>query len=42
MVKEALDDAGLELSDVDGVCHAESSMAVAEYLGVHPASPSQR
>ena len=36
MVKEALDDAGLELSDVDGVCHAESSMAVAEYLGVHP------
>jgi acetyl-CoA acetyltransferase len=36
MVLEALDDAGLTLADVDGVCHAESSMAFAEYLGVHP------
>src|SRR5215831_12052316 len=36
MVREALDDAGLTLADVDGVCHAQSSMAFAEYLGVHP------
>jgi acetyl-CoA acetyltransferase len=36
MVLAALEDAGLTLADVDGVCHAESSMAFAEYLGVHP------
>ena len=36
MVQRALDDAGLGLADVDGVCHAESSMALAEYLGIHP------
>ncbi|HUC06103.1 MAG TPA: acetyl-CoA acetyltransferase [Acidimicrobiales bacterium] len=36
MVMAALDDAGLTLADVDGVCHAESSMALAEYLGIHP------
>jgi acetyl-CoA acetyltransferase len=36
MVLAALDDAGLTLADVDGVCHAESSMSFAEYLGVHP------
>jgi acetyl-CoA acetyltransferase len=36
MVLEALDDAGLALADVDGVCHAQSAMAFAEYLGVHP------
>src|SRR3984885_7524693 len=36
MVLEALDDAGLTLADVDGVCHAESSMGFAEYLGVPP------
>jgi acetyl-CoA acetyltransferase len=36
MVLAALDDAGLTLADVDGVCHAESSMGFAEYLGVHP------
>jgi len=36
MIKAALDDAGLEVADVDGVCHAESSMALAEYLGIHP------
>ena len=35
MVKEALDDAGLKLSDIDGVCHSGSSMAFAEYLGIH-------
>jgi acetyl-CoA acetyltransferase len=36
MILAALDDAGLSLSDVDGVCHAESSMALAEYLNIHP------
>jgi acetyl-CoA acetyltransferase len=36
MVREALDDAGLTISDVDGVCHAGSSMQFAEYLGIHP------
>ena len=32
----ALEDAGLTLADVDGVCHPESAVAFAEYLGVHP------
>ena len=42
MVPEALDDAGLTLADVDGVCHADSSMAFAEYLGHPPdASPTR-
>src|SRR5690242_20239405 len=36
MIRAALDDAGLTLADVDGVCHATSSMGLAEYLGVHP------
>jgi acetyl-CoA acetyltransferase len=36
MVRRALDDAGLTLADVDGVCHTASSMAFAEYLGIHP------
>lgn len=36
MVLDALADAGLTLSDVDGVCHPESAVAFAEYLGVHP------
>ena len=36
MVLEALEDAGLALSEVDGVCHAESAVALAEYLGIHP------
>ncbi len=36
MVRQALDDAGLTLADVDGVCHTTSSMAFAEYLGIHP------
>jgi acetyl-CoA acetyltransferase len=37
MVREALADAGLELGDVDGLCHHSSSVALAEYLGIHPA-----
>ena len=36
MVLDALEDAGLTLADVDGVCHAESAVAFAEYLGIHP------
>ena len=36
MVKEALDDAGLTLADVDGVAHAMSSLGLAEYLRIHP------
>jgi acetyl-CoA acetyltransferase len=36
MICEALDDAGLSLSDVDGVTHATSSIGLAEYLGIHP------
>jgi acetyl-CoA acetyltransferase len=36
MVLEALEDAGLTLADVDGVCHADSAVGLAEYLGVHP------
>jgi acetyl-CoA acetyltransferase len=36
MVREALADAGLDLADVDGVCHAQSAMGFAEYLGIHP------
>jgi acetyl-CoA acetyltransferase len=36
MVRAALADAGLDLADVDGVCHAGSSVAFAEYLGIHP------
>ena len=36
MIQEALDDAGLTLDDVDGVCHTFSSMGLAEYLGIHP------
>lgn len=34
MAAEALADAGLTLADVDGVCHHQSSMAFAEYLGI--------
>jgi len=34
MAKEALEDAGLTLADVDGVCHSGNSMAFAEYLGI--------
>jgi acetyl-CoA acetyltransferase len=36
MIKAALDDAGLTLADVDGLCHAQSAMAVAEYLRITP------
>jgi acetyl-CoA acetyltransferase len=36
VIREALDDAGLTLADVDGVCHAQSSVGLAEYLGIHP------
>jgi len=36
MVRAALDDAGLELKDVDGVCHHVSSVGFAEYLGIAP------
>jgi acetyl-CoA acetyltransferase len=36
MIRAALDDAGLGLDDVDGVCHAMSSVGLAEYLGIHP------
>jgi acetyl-CoA acetyltransferase len=36
VIKQALDDAGLTLADVDGVCHSASSMGLAEYLGIHP------
>jgi acetyl-CoA acetyltransferase len=36
MVLEALEDAGLTLADVDGVCHPESAPSFAEYLGIHP------
>jgi acetyl-CoA acetyltransferase len=36
MVRNALDDAGLTLDDVDGVCHPESAVAFAEYVGLHP------
>ncbi|HEY2814572.1 MAG TPA: acetyl-CoA acetyltransferase [Acidimicrobiales bacterium] len=35
VVKEALDDAGLSLADIDGVCHT-SSIQFAEFLGVTP------
>jgi acetyl-CoA acetyltransferase len=34
MVKEALDDAGLALSDIDGVCHNGGSVQFAEFLGI--------
>jgi acetyl-CoA acetyltransferase len=37
MVREALEDAGLTLADVDGVCHHVSSVGFAEYLGIAPA-----
>jgi len=36
MVLDALEDAGLTLADVDGVCHPDSAVAFAEYLGLHP------
>ncbi len=36
VIRAALNDAGLTLTDVDGLCHPGSSMQLAEYLGVHP------
>jgi len=36
MVFEALEDAGFSLADVDGLCHSQSAMGFAEYLGIHP------
>jgi len=36
MIKAALDDAGLSIADVDGLCHAQSSMVLAEYLRITP------
>lgn len=34
VIREALDDAGLTVADVDGVAHAWSSLDLAEFLGV--------
>jgi acetyl-CoA acetyltransferase len=36
MVREVLDDSGLSLADIDGVCHHGSSLQFAEYLGITP------
>lgn len=36
VIKEALDDAGLTLADVDGVAHASSSLDLAEFLEISP------
>ena len=36
VIREALADAGLTLADVDGVCHGQSSVGLAEYLAIHP------
>ena len=39
MIREALEDAGLTIDDVDGVCSADpgmGSLGLAEHLGVHP------
>ena len=36
VIRSALDDCGLTLADVDGVCHSASSIQLAEYLGIHP------
>lgn len=35
MVREALEDAGLSLADIDGVCHHSGSIQFAEFLGIH-------
>src|SRR5437667_113914 len=36
MIKEALDDAGLRISDVDAVFAANDAMGLAEFIGVQP------
>jgi len=35
MVRDVLDDAGLSLSDIDGVCHSGNSIQLAEFLGIN-------
>jgi len=36
MIREALDDAGLTLADVDGICCSGLATGIAEYLDIHP------
>jgi acetyl-CoA acetyltransferase len=36
VVRDALDDAGLALGDIDGVCHIGGAMDFAEFLGIAP------
>jgi len=36
MIKAALDDAGLTLADVDGICYSGVATGIAEYLDLHP------
>ena len=36
MIREALDDAGLTLADVDGICCSGIATGIAEYLDLHP------
>jgi acetyl-CoA acetyltransferase len=36
VIREALADSGLTLADVDGLCHGQSSVGLAEFLGIHP------
>ena len=36
MIREALDDAGPDVGDVDGVCYGGMPPGIAEYLGIHP------
>lgn len=36
VIRAALDDCGLSLDDVDGLCHSASSIQLAEFLGIHP------
>jgi acetyl-CoA acetyltransferase len=36
MVRQALDDAGLTIADVDGVSYGGMATGMAEYLGIHP------
>src|SRR5205085_3206090 len=35
MVRDVLDDAGLSLADIDGVCHSGNSIQLAEFLGIN-------
>lgn len=36
VIREALDDAGIPLSEVDGLCHTRSTIQLGEYLGIEP------